>query len=90
MKNRNLKEKVTKLAVRTKLNYDMYSQKESPLESNRRMRVGNEKKRDLKVSIAELATTTNEKAIAFVQAIHSVGFTFKMKRDGIRFDVVKL
>jgi len=44
MKNRNLKEKVTKLAVRTKLNYDMYSQKESPLESNRRMRTGNENK----------------------------------------------
>ena len=90
MKNRNLKEKVTKMAVRTKLNYDMYSQKETPLEVSRRMRLGNEKKRDLKVSIAELATNTNEKAIKLVQAIHSVGFTFKMRRDGIRFDVVKL
>jgi len=90
MKNRNLKEKVTKMAVRTKLNYDMYSQKETPLEVSRRMRLGNEKKRDLKVSVAELATNTNEKAIKLVQAIHSVGFTFKMRRDGIRFDVVKL
>ena len=90
MKNRNLKEKVTKMAVRTKLNYDMYSQKETPLEVSRRMRLGNEKKRDLKVSVAELATNTNEKAIKLVQAIHSVGFTFKMRRDGLRFDVVRL
>jgi hypothetical protein len=90
MKNRNLKEKTTKLAVRTKLNYDMYSQKETPLESSRRMRTGNDNKRDLKISIVELVTTTNEKAINLVKAIHSIGFTFKMKRDGLRFDVVRL
>lgn len=90
MKNRNLKQKVNKTAVKTVKYFDMYEKKETPLEALRRIREGNEKNKPLSISFANLATDTNAKAVALVMSVRNVGFTFKMKRDGLRFDVVKI